>query len=94
MRGDADIAGHRKRETGADRGAGQGGDGRLAHRDQRAGQETLPLLQIGDPLVMGHCELCLVAIRAHALDVAAGAERRARAGQQQHADIADSRRRP
>ena len=88
FRGDPHVAGHRQREAGADRGAGQGGNGRLAHRDQRAGQETLSLLQVGDPLVMGHCELGLVAISPHALDVTAGAERRARAGQQQHADIA------
>ena len=52
LRGDSYVAGHCQSEAGADRGAGQGGNGRLAHRDQRAGQETLPLLQIGDPLVM------------------------------------------
>ena len=62
-------------------------NGRLAHRDQRAGQQALPLLQVGDPLVMRHCELGLVAVGAHALDVAAGAERRAGAGQQQRADF-------
>ena len=87
FRGDPHVAGHRQSESGADRGAGQGGNGRLAHRDQRAGQQTLPLLQVGDPLVMGHCELCLVAIGAHALDVAAGTEGCTRAGEQQRADI-------
>jgi hypothetical protein len=87
LRGDADVAGHRQRQPGADRRAGQRRNGRLAHRDQRAGQEALPLLQIGDPVVMRHGKLGLVAIGPHALDVAAGAERRAGAGQQQHPDI-------
>ena len=93
LRRDADVAGHGDGEAGADRGAGQRRDGRLAHRDQRAGQQALAFLQIGDLLVIGHFQLLLVAMRAHALDVAAGAERLAGAGDQQRADLADSRRR-
>ena len=84
---DADVAGHGDGEAGADRGAGQGGDGRLAHRDQRTGQEPLALLQIGDLLVIGHVEFLLVAVDAHALDVAAGAEGGAGAGDQERTDF-------
>ena len=87
LRGDADVAGHRDREAGADRGAGQRRNGRLAHRDQRAGQQALPFLQVRDLLVIGHFELLLVAMGAHALDVAAGAERGAGAGDQERADL-------
>ncbi len=93
LRGDADVAGHGDGEAGADRGAGQRRDGRLAHRDQRAGQQALSFLQVGDLLVIGHFQLLLVAMGAHALDVAAGAERGAGAGDQQRADVRDSRRR-
>ena len=93
LRRDADVAGHGERKAGADRGAGQRRDGRLAHRDQRAGQQPLPFLQVGDLFVIGHVELLLVAVRAHALDVAAGAEGGAGAGDQKRADIADFRRR-
>ena len=75
------------REAGADRGAGQRRDGRLAHRDQRAGQQALALLQVGDLLVIGHFQFLLVAVGAHALDVAAGAEGGAGAGDQQRADV-------
>jgi hypothetical protein len=57
-------------------------DGRLAHRDQRAGQEPLPFLQISYLLVMGHFEFLARAVGAHALYVAAGTEGGAGAGDQ------------
>ncbi len=85
--GDADVAGHGDGQPRADRGAGQRCDGRLAHRDQRTGQQALALLQVRDLLVIGHVQLLLVAMRAHALDVAAGAERGAGAGDQERADV-------
>jgi len=47
----------------------------------------LPFLKVLDLLVIGHVQLLLVAMGAHALDVAAGAERGAGAGDQQHADV-------
>ncbi len=75
------------RQSGADRRARQCRERRLAHRYQRAGQQALAFLQVGDLLVIGHVQLLLVAVRAHALDVAAGAERGAGAGDQQRADV-------
>ena len=85
--GDANVAGHGDGETCACRRAGQSRDGRLAYRDQRAGQQALAFLKIRDLLVIGHFQLLLVAMGAHALDVAARAERRAGAGDQECADI-------
>ncbi len=54
---------------------------------QRACQQALPLLEIGNLLLMGHRKLLGIAMRAHAFDVTAGTERRAGAGDEHRADI-------
>jgi hypothetical protein len=61
-------------QSRADGRAGQRRDGGLAYRDQRAGEKALTFLQVGDLLLIGHFELLLFAMAAHAFDVAAGAE--------------------
>ena len=83
FRRDADVAGKRDREARAGRGAGQRRNGRLAHRDQRAGEMRLPPAQVGQPLLVAH--LAARAAAAHALHVAAAAEGGAGAGDQKGA---------